>query len=302
MLPRRQRAIVALRFSAVAPGDITMRFVQLTGFVAVCTASAAALAQIPSQTPTGFAPDNITSWVLERPAQDDFLPPPSGAGPVTSEPGHPYIPNGAGKQQTNRIADLTNPILKSWVVEQMKKPNDEVRAGKVPFIARERCWPTGVPGFEVFAHAAGIYMIQTPREVLIVQELDQQVRHIYMNVAHSKSPKPSWYGESVGHYENGELVVDTIGMNAKSFVDNYRTPNTEQIHVIERFSIINDGKALQATVTVDDPDAFNMPWSAVQRWKYSHARPILEEVCAENSDSFFDYNVVPIPSAGKPDF
>ena len=279
-----------------------MNFVQLTGVAALCTVSAAASAQIPSQTPTGFAPDNITSWVLERPAQDDFLPPPSGAGPVTSEPGHPYIPNGAGKQQTNRIADLTNPILKSWVIEKMRTPNDEVRAGKVPFIARERCWPTGVPGFEVFAHAAGIYMIQTPREVLIIQELDQQVRHIYMNVAHSKNPKPSWYGESVGHYENGELVVDTIGMNAKSFVDNYRTPHTEQIHVIERFSIINDGKTLQATVTVDDPGAFNMPWSAVQRWKYSHARPILEEVCAENSDSFFDYNVVPIPSAGKPDF
>ena len=249
-----------------------------------------------------FAPDNITSWVLERPAQDDFLPPPSGPGPVTSEPGHPYIPNGAGKQQTNRLADLTNPILKPWVIEQMTKPNDDVRAGKVPFIARERCWPTGVPGFEVFAHAAGIYLVQTPKEILIVQELDQQVRHIYMNVPHSKNPKPSWYGESVGHFENGELVVDTIGMNDKSFVDNYRTPHTNQIHVVEHFAIINGGNTLQATVTVDDPGAFNMPWSAVQRWKYSHARTILEEVCAENSDAFYDYDVVPIPRSDHPDF
>jgi hypothetical protein len=281
-----------------------MRFFHLTAIAAsvACAAPVSVGAQPASRSESAFAPDNITSWVLERPAQDDFLPPPSGPGPVMSEPGHPYIPNGAGQQQTNRIADLTNPILKPWVIEQMQKPNDEVRAGKVPFIARERCWPTGVPGFEVFAHAAGIYMIQSPKEVLIVQELDQQVRHIYMDVPHSKKPKPSWYGESVGHYENGDLVVDTIGMNASSFVDNYRTPHTDQIHVVERFSIINGGKTLQSTVTVDDPGAFNMAWSAVQRWKYSHARSILEEVCAENSDAFFAYDVVPIPTAGKPDF
>lgn len=269
----------------------------IAGCASLCTAAAASAQSLPA-----FAPDNVTSWVLERPAQDDFLPPPGGPGPVMSEPGHPYIPNGAGQQQTNRLADLTNPILKDWVIERMKKPNDDVRAGKVPFIARERCWPTGVPGFEVFAHAAGIYMVQTPKEVLIVQELDQQVRHIYMNVPHSKNPKPSWYGESVGHYENGELVVDTIGMNDKSFVDNYRTPHSDQIHVIERFAITNGGRTLQSTVTVDDPVAYNMRWSAVQRWKYSHARPILEEVCAENSDAFFNYDVVPMPTATRPDF
>ena len=158
-----------------------------------------------------------TYWLQDRTAQDDFLPPPSGYGPVVSELGHPYIPNGAGKQQTSRIADLANPILKPWVIEQMAKPNADVRAGKVPFIARERCWPTGVPGFLIFAHAAGMYVVQTEKEILIIQELDQQTRHIYMNVGHSKNPKPSWYGESVGHFEGDELVVDTIGMNNKSF-------------------------------------------------------------------------------------
>src|SRR5579864_1547454 len=94
-------------------------------------------------------------WVQDRPAQDDFLPPLSGPGPVMSHPDHPYVPNGAGKQQTNRLADLTNPILKPWTIERIGKTNDAVLAGKVPFIARERCWPTGVPGFLVFAHAAG---------------------------------------------------------------------------------------------------------------------------------------------------
>jgi hypothetical protein len=243
-----------------------------------------------------------TYWLQDRTAQDDFLPPQSGYGPVVAELGHPYVPNGAGKQQTSRIADLANPILKPWVIEQMAKPNADVRAGKVPFIARERCWPTGVPGFLIFAHAAGMYVVQTEKEILIIQELDQQTRHIYMNVGHSKNPKPSWYGESVGHFEGDELVVDTIGMNAKSFVDNYRTPHTDQIHVVEHFKIVEGGKTLQVTATVDDPGAYNMPWSAVQRWKRGPYRDILEQICAENSESFYDYDVVPIPRAAKPDF
>jgi len=154
----------------------------------------------------------------------------------------------------------------------------------------------------VFAHAAGMYVVQTDKEILFIQELDQQVRHIYMNVAHSKNPKPSWYGESVGHFEGGELVVDTIGMNNKSFVDNYRTPHSDKIHVVERFKLVDGGKALQVTATVDDPGAYNMAWSAVQRWKRGPDRTILEQICAENSEEFYAYSVVPMPQSAKPDF
>src|SRR5262245_4622232 len=98
-----------------------------------------------------FGPDTITSWYPDRPKGDDFLPPESGPGPVLADPAHPYVPNDEGRntgvQPTYRIADLSNPILQPWAREQMKQANDEVLAGKVPFIARERCWPAGVPGF-----------------------------------------------------------------------------------------------------------------------------------------------------------
>jgi len=262
----------------------------------------------PSLAADETAADNLSLrnfpiyWIQDRPSQDDFLPPESGPGPVVSEPGHPYVPNGAGKQQTNRLADLNNPALKDWVKVPMGKANDEVREGKIPFIARERCWPTGVPGWLVFAHAAGMWVVQTDKEILFVQELDQQTRHIYMNVPHSAHPKPSWYGESVGHFEDGELVVDTIGMNDKSFVDNYRTPHTDQIHVVERFKMVDGGKALQVTATVDDPGAYNMAWSAVQRWKRGPERQVLEQICAENSEEFYNYSVVPMPQTKTPDF
>jgi hypothetical protein len=51
------------------------------------------------------------------------------------------VPNGFGAPPTYRVADLTNPILQPWTIPSMKKANEEVLAGKVPFRARERCWP-----------------------------------------------------------------------------------------------------------------------------------------------------------------
>jgi hypothetical protein len=248
-----------------------------------------------------FAPDGNTAWVPDRPAGDDFLPPESGPGPVMSEKAHPYGPNGQG-QSTFRVADLSNPILKPWAVEQMRKANDEVLAGKIPFTARERCWPGGVPDIDIYERDRPVYIVQTAKEVVIITEHDQQVRHIYLNVPHSAQLTPSWYGESVGHYEGDTLVVDTIGMNDKTFVDNYRTPHTTQLHVVERFKMIDDGKTLQAVVTVDDPGTFKMPWSAVQRWRRREGLPIIELICAESGTGYFNYDVVPIPQADRPDF
>ncbi len=257
-------------------------------------------AERPLAVPT-LAPDGLTSWVPDRRAGDEFLPPASGPGPVISEKDHPYVPNGGG-QSTFRVADLSNPILRPWVVAQMKKANQEVLAGKIPFTARERCWPGGVPDIDVYERDRPVYFIQTPKQVLVVTEHDEQVRHIYLNVPHSRNVTPSWYGKSVGHYDGDTLVVDTIGLNDKTFVDNYRTPHTTALHVVERFHLSNEGKTLQADITVDDPGAFNMPWSAVQRWRRRDGSPREELICAENSVGYFNYDVAPIPHAENADF
>jgi len=270
-------------------------------FAAALLFQLAAQAATSAGTIPNFAPDGSTAWVPSRPAGDEFLPPESGPGPVISEKGHPYTPNGQG-QSTFRVADLSNPILKPWIVEQMRKANDEVLAGKIPFTARERFWPGGVPDFDVYERDRPVFWIQTPKEIVIVNEHDQQTRHIYLNVPHSVHPKLSWYGESVGHFEADTLVVDTIGLNDKSFVDNYRTPHTTQLHVVERFRLLDGGKTLEAVIRVEDPGAFNMPWSAVQRWRRRENQPIVELICAENNSGYFNYSVTPIPTAAKSDF
>jgi hypothetical protein len=238
---------------------------------------------------------NQVGWIATNP---DFIAVPGGPSPTRSDPAHPYVPNNSGAQPTFRVADLSNPNLKPWAREIMKKENEKVLAGKIGFTARSSCRPAGVPGFMMFI-IEPIFFVQSPNKVLMIHSGNEEVRHIYLDVPHSENPKSSWYGESVGHYEGDTLVIDTIGLNDKTFVDNYRTPHTEKLHVVERWKMIDDGKMLEVDIRVEDPDAFNAPWSAIQRYRRAQPRQLGEEACAENNAHLFDYR---IPVADKADF
>lgn len=266
----------------------------LTG-LAWAAPTAGAAAQEKASPPDFFS--NDAGWLQFN---VDFSIVPGGTSPLRNDPTHPRISNQeatrTGKQPNYFVADVDNaPILKPWVVERMKKDNAEVLAGKYAFTPHSFCMPAGVPGFHLYGFQP-LYFIQAPKEVIMIYSNDQQVRHVYLDVPHSANPKPSWYGESVGHYEGDTLVVDTIGLNDKTFVDNFRTPHTEKLHVVERFKLVDGGKVLQVNITFDDPDAFNAPWTVMQRYDRIQ-RPMDEEICAENNQQFF-----PIPVANKPDF
>jgi hypothetical protein len=223
---------------------------------------------------------------------------PGVPGPMADDPAYPFVPNGRGKQPTFRIADLTTPNLKQWAKDIMKKDNDEVIAGKIAYTPGSSCKPAGTPA--LMLGGGPFFFVQTPKEVTLISEGDHQVRHIYMDVPHSANVKPSWYGESVGHYEGETLVIDTIGQSTKTFVDNYRTPHTEKLHVVERWRLVNEGKNIEVHITVDDPDTYNQPWQATRQFRRVQVT-LQEEACAENNLNFglFDYH---IPEAKTPDF
>jgi len=268
----------------------------VTGF-ACAAISTGTVAQQKTSPPDFSSKD--TAWLTFN---VDFSIVPGGTSPMHSDPAHPRVSNqeaaATGKQPTYFIADLGNTtILKPWVAERMKKDNAEVLAGKIAFTPHSSCTHAGVPGFHLYGFQP-LYFLQTPKEVVMIYSNDQQVRRVYLDVPHSANPKPSWYGESVGRYEGDELVVDTIGLNDKTFVNNFRTPHTEKLHVVERFKLVDDGKAMQVDITFEDPDAFNAPWSVIQRYDRIQ-RPMTEEICAENNQHLFDYH---IPVANKPDF
>jgi hypothetical protein len=264
---------------------------------------AAGLAQTNASIPD-FSIDSDTGWL---PVGDELLPPPSGPGPVTFDKRYPYVDNATARrthqQPTFRVADLSNPILQPWAVEQMRKANEAVLAGKVPFRPRESCYPGGVPGFLVYNLVSTLHFLQTDKEITIINPDGPELRRIYLNVPHSAHVTPSWYGESVGHYEDDDtLIVDTIGLSTKTFVDNYRTPHTDRLHVIERFKLVDDSKMMEVLINVDDPGAFTMPWSAIQRFHRRQNGPIEESICAENNIDPFNLGMVPTPQADKPDF
>ena len=263
----------------------------LAASVACVAAAPRAVAQ-EKAAPPDFS-SNQTGWI----ATGDITGVPGGPALLRQARDRPYVPNNVSGQPSYRIADLSNPNLKPWVRERMQKDNDEVIAGKIAFTPRSSCMPAGVPAFMTF-QVRPVYFVQAPQQVVMIYSGDAQVRRIHLDVPHSENPKPSWYGESVGRYEGDTLVIDTIGQNDRTFVDYYRTPHSTRLHVVERWKLIENGQKLQVTYTVDDPEAFNEPWSAVRQYRRVQ-QPMLEEICAENNQHLFDYH---IPVADTQDF
>src|SRR6185437_4797691 len=142
---------------------------------------------------------------------EDWQNPPadSGHGPIRNDPAYPYLSNAEagrlGQQPTVRITNTKDPVLKPWVQQEIQKSNEELLKGQrqVPFTAQSRCWPGGVPGQLLYPFEP-VYFIQTPKEVWMIWQRDHVVRRIFLDRPHSKTVKPSWFGESVGHYENGD--------------------------------------------------------------------------------------------------
>jgi hypothetical protein len=246
---------------------------------------------IPNFSSTAFG------WLALAP---NFQTPASGPHQVTQHPDHPWKAPGRGEAPMWRIADLSNPILQPWAREELRKNNERILAGGTGYTRQVSCWPMGTPAFLLYP-AQNVYFIQTPEKVTIIAQMDHQVRQVYLNVPHSKTVRPSWYGESIGHYEGDTLVVDTIGIDAgKTWVDNFRTPHSEQLHVVERFRMIEDGKALHVDLHVEDPGAYTMPWNAVQRYDRTDLE-FVETVCAENNPLDLG-DPDPLPEAKTPDF
>jgi hypothetical protein len=96
---------------------------------------------------------------------------------------------------------------------------------------RNQCWPNGVP---FVLPVNGMQMFQHPDRITIMYSVDHQVRHIRLNSAHPANVTPSWYGDSVAHYEGDTLVIDTIAVKKGPFpmIDWYGTPFSDKLHIV----------------------------------------------------------------------
>jgi hypothetical protein len=289
---------------------------------------------------TSSVPDFAGTW--SHPYIPNFEPPASGPGPVLNTARVRQIFDGDGRplprtsntlvgNPARLVGDYTNPILKPDAAAIVKKRGESSSAGVAYPTPFNQCWPAGVPF--IFENL-GVQILQQPDKVTILYPFNHEFRQVRLNEPHASRVIPSWYGDSVGHYEGDTLVIDTVGIKIGPFsmVDWYGTPHTEALHVVERYRLLehevakeywerngkenfrirsNDGgaevdptytgKALQLQFTVEDEAVFTAPWSATVTYRRALDEP-QELVCAENRREYYAGKDTAVPTALKPDF
>ena len=140
-----------------------------------------------------------------------------------------------------------------------------------------RCLPTGVPRRDPYPTK----ILQMPNLVVILFEGNiHSYRQIFLNRDHPTDLSPSWYGDSVGHWEGDTLVVDTIGFNGKTWLDLAGHGSSDQLHVIERYSRPDFGH-LKNEITIEDPVYYTRPWKVTEITPIMDGE-IIEYICQEN--------------------
>jgi hypothetical protein len=143
-----------------------------------------------------------------------------------------------------------------------------------------RCSPPGMP--YIYLQLFPMQIVQTPKEVIELFEYDHTVRHIFVDGRkHPADLTPSYNGHSIGHWEGDTLVVDTVGLNGKLWLDRVGHPDSDQMHVIEHIHRVDD-KTLQVDFTFDDPKSYVKPWTALMRFRLRPDWEIIEDVCEDN--------------------
>ena len=234
------------------------------------------------------------------------LDPPRVGRPGVAE--HPdYQARGTRNENRERqtpippIADLTDPLLLPWAREELRDIVERLIAGEIIPQARSQCTPMGLPVL-LIDEAGPRIIVQAQDKVVIINEELPEVRHIYLNVPHSENIVPDYYGESVGHYEGDILVVDTIGISTETWADDFLTPHTESLHVVERYRLVGDD-VLEIEFFVEDPGTFTEPWGGIILAKRRPPGEDLMEIrCSENNFDVFSGETLPMPIASQVDF
>ena len=161
------------------------------------------------------------------------------------------------------------------------------------------CEPPGVP--HIYLWPAKTKFIQTSEAVYVLHEIGPFYRVVWLNSKHPDVLDPQWWGHSIGRYENGDtLVIDTVGFNDKTWLDQMGHPHTEQLHLTERYKRVSD--KLELDMVIDDPGAYTKPWNAHRYFALSNTGFLrYQQFCsARENQQFFDNTAKPaLTTSGK---
>ncbi|HTG72625.1 MAG TPA: hypothetical protein VMB70_02600 [Terriglobia bacterium] len=152
--------------------------------------------------------------------------------------------------------------------------------GKVYHDDIGQCWPAGLP--VIMTRVWPIAMIQLPTAIYMVSEFMNSFRVVYLDGRPHTNPDivvPSFNGESIGRWEGDTLVIDT-----KYFVPDHHwvdsgIPGSEDLHIVERMKLTNQGQTLEIEYTLTDPKSWVGDWKMTKRWRRVDDRDIAEVSC-----------------------
>jgi hypothetical protein len=176
-----------------------------------------------------------------------------------------------------------DPPFQPWAEERFKKNNYENThrspdGGPDP---TERCIPPGVP--RTMGQPFPWEIVQTRDRIIMIFEYQSLVRQIFTDGrGHPKDLELTYMGNAIGKFEGDTLVVDTVGLNDKTWLDPMGLPHSDAMHVIERFRRV-DHDTLAVEITIDDPKAYTKTWTAQRIFKLKPEWQISEYVCTENN-------------------
>jgi hypothetical protein len=138
------------------------------------------------------------------------------------------------------------------------------------------CLPGGMPGMMHPPIELPLQILETPGQVTVLFEFYGTYRIIRLNEKHLPDPDPTYFGDSVGHWEGNTLVVDTIGLTDKTLA--FGAPHSENMHLVERIRRTAEN-TLEDRVTIEDPKTFTKPWTWLISLKRVPGMRIAEYVC-----------------------
>jgi hypothetical protein len=194
---------------------------------------------------------------------------------------------GGGRGAANRTGGGRGPAnLPSLTPEYAAKAKEQAGlTAKAEDNLSANCLPPGMPG--IMSQPYPIEVLMTPGQVTIVTEAYTQVRHIYTDGRPlPEDPDPSFDGTSVGHWDGGTLVVETVGFEPVPRGISF--PYSDKMKIVERFKL-SDPDTLNVETTIVDPLALAKPYEMGNRvFKRHRSWMIAEYVCEENNRNFVD--------------
>ena len=168
----------------------------------------------------------------------------------------------------------------------------------------DQCDPIGFPRMELY-NLRTIELAQTANQVIYLNGWYGNWRMIWTDGRElPKDPEPRWDGYSVGKWvDDYTFVVETVGLNPRSWLDHAGRPHSDELQVEETFHRV-DHDNMELTVTINDPKMYTEPWVALNKFPL-HLQPpdfdIPELLCSPIDMAEYNRKVgnVVLPSADK---